>query len=187
VEPADGRLAGPAAGRGLARSVCLIAAVGLLACRPASQDGPDAAPFAERSPLPEPGVSEADSDSLRLSIELPAEARVGEPVPIAFRVENISARPLDLYLRGRTIAFDLVVSGADGSIVWRRLEGEIIPAILRIETLAPGTALLLEHTWDQRTNAGNAAPPGEYTVRAELLTETEPLATSPGRLRIRSG
>lgn len=124
------------------------------------------------------------SDSVRLSLELPDEVRAGEPVPIALRVENVANRPLDLYLTGRPIAFDLIVTDAEGSAVWRRLEDEVIPAILRIETLGPGDTLELERTWDQRTKEGEPVPPGDYTVRGELLTEDEPLTTPEKPLRI---
>jgi hypothetical protein len=130
-------------------------------------------------------VAAASHDSLRLSLELPAEVDAGEPVAFVFRVENVSGRTLDLYLRGRTIAFDVIVTRPDGAAVWRRLEGEIIPAILRIETLAPDEALELADTWLQRSDAGDAVPPGEYRVHAELLTESEPLRSAALPLRIR--
>lgn len=124
------------------------------------------------------------ADTLRLQIEAPEVVVPGEAVPVLLRVENVSGGTLDLYLRGRTIAFDLVVSRADGSVVWRLLEGEVIPAILRIETLPPGAALELRGMWDQRDNAGEEVRPGSYTVRGELLTEDVPLSTPEGLVRI---
>lgn len=127
------------------------------------------------------------SDSLRLWLELPEQVSAGEPVPVTFRVENISDGPLDLYLTGRPIAFDLIVEDEGGTVVWRRLEDQVIPAILRIETLAPGERLELDDTWDQRSNAGEPVAPGAYTVRGELLTEQEPLVTPAVPLRISSG
>jgi hypothetical protein len=129
-------------------------------------------------------ITPAVSDSLRLSLDLPRTVRAGAAVPISMRVENTTDRTLDLYLRGRTIAFDLVVTDSAGEIVWRRLEGEVIPAILRIEPLRAGESLNLEAVWDQRTNAGDAVAPGMYTVHGELLTESDPLATPTERFRI---
>jgi hypothetical protein len=126
----------------------------------------------------------ATNDSLRLHLDVPHTVRVGEPVPIVFRIENARQQPLDLYLRGREIAFDIVISDRAGRVVWRRLAGEVIPAILRIETLGPGGVLTLEHLWDQRTGPGRTVPPGDYTVRAELLTENEPLHSPAVPLRI---
>ena len=126
----------------------------------------------------------ASADSLRLRLEMPERAAPDEPVPITFKVQNVTDRDMDLYLTGRPIAFDLIVTGEDGEVVWRRLEGETVPMVLRIETLEPGKALELEETWDQRSNVGERVPPGAYTVRGELLTEGEPLATPDSNLRI---
>jgi hypothetical protein len=125
-----------------------------------------------------------NADTLALQLDAPAEVAPGEPLVITLRVENVSGAPLDLYLRGRTIVFDLVVSRPDGTIVWRRLEDEVVPAILRIERLEPGAFLELSDTWNQRSGAGHRLPPGDYTVHGELLTEGEPLVTRRVPLRI---
>jgi len=127
-----------------------------------------------------------DADSLRLSLDLPAEVAPGAPVPITLRAENVAGRPLDLYLRGRTVAFDVTVESAAGDTLWRRLEGEVIPAIVQVRTLAPGERLELRATWGQRRRSGVPAGPGDYTVRGALLTDApEPLQTPPTLLRIR--
>jgi hypothetical protein len=123
-------------------------------------------------------------DSLRFSLVMPQEVRAGQRVPVTLRAENVGGRPLELSLRGRTIAFDVVVSRADGEVVWRRLEGEIIPAILRLEVLAPGRVLELRAEWDQRTNGGLSVGTGRYVVRGLLLTDAEPWETPPAPLRI---
>jgi hypothetical protein len=130
------------------------------------------------------GVSALQADSLELALVLPARVRAGAPVPIRLRVRNRTERPLDLYLRGRTTTFDVVIAGSDGQVVWRRLEGEVIPAIVHLRTLAPGERLEVEAVWDQRTNAGKAAEPGEYTVRGLLLVEGAPLEIGPLPLRV---
>lgn len=124
------------------------------------------------------------ADSLELGLEVQEQARIGEPVRITFRAENMSGRTLDLSLRGRTIAFDVIVSDAEGVVVWRRLQDAVIPAILRIETLEPGGVLEVDDTWDQRTNAGDPVPSGTYTLRGELLTDASPLRTPETSLRI---
>ncbi|HUH13059.1 MAG TPA: BsuPI-related putative proteinase inhibitor [Longimicrobiales bacterium] len=129
-------------------------------------------------------MPDATADSLRLRLRVPGRVAAGEPVSITLRVENRTERTLTLYLVGRVIAFDLVVEDRDGAVVWRRLEDEVIQAILRLETLPPGEALVLEDSWDQRSNAGEPVPPGEYRVRGELLTEGEPLAAPIERLTI---
>lgn len=136
-------------------------------------------PTAEALPVP--------SDSLRLTLSTPDEVESGERVPMVLRAENVAGRTLELYLRGRTIAFDIVVEDEAGGQVWRRLEGEIVPAILRIEPLAPDDTLTLTHTWDQRGDDGRPVGPGLYTVRARLLTEEDPISFPPAALRVREG
>ena len=123
-------------------------------------------------------------DPLRLELDIPAEARVGSTVPITLRVENIGGRPLELYLRGRTITFDIVVRRADGEVVWRRLEHEIIPAILRLEVLTPHQVLELRADWSLETSAGVPVTPGPYVLQGLLLTEGPALRTAPVTLRV---
>lgn len=149
----------------------------LLACGPASTNA---------APLPEDTNLDAGiiSDTLRLGIEAPERVPAGEAVPMTLRVENVSGRTLELHLRGRTVAFDLVVSDPDGRELWRRLEGEFVPAILRLESLAAGEALEFTDAWDQRTGAGERVPTGVYQLRGEILTDGEPLVTPERPLRI---
>lgn len=124
--------------------------------------------------------------SLRLSIDVPAEVHVGEPVPITLRLENVGARPLDLYLRGRTIAFDVLVTRDDGRAAWRRLTGEIVPAIVQHVPLKGGEVLELRTEWDQRGNDGKPVGPGLYSAQGFLPTDAlDPLATDPVQLHIR--
>jgi len=87
------------------------------------------------------------------------------------RVENSSAEPVELYLRGRETTVDFVVADASGEIIWRRLENEVVLAILRIEVLLPGQMIEVGDTWDQRDNSGRQVAPGEYSVRGEVLTD----------------
>jgi hypothetical protein len=131
-------------------------------------------------------VTAGAPDSLGLRLALPAEVESGASVRITLVVENLTGREMDLYLTGRPVAFDLVVTDETGVVVWRRLEGESIPMVLRIETLAPGASLELVHAWDQRTTDGDRVFPGLYSIRGELLTEDGPLATPSRPLRILS-
>ncbi len=127
------------------------------------------------------------ADSLELSIDMPAQVRQGQPVLITLQVRNTTDRLLNLYLRGRTIAFDLVVSSPDGSLIWRRLAHEMIPAIIRVETLAPGEKLALEAVWSLQSNDGEPVLPGAYRVGGELLTDREPLVTPTRPIEILPG
>lgn len=89
-------------------------------------------------------------------------------VSIGIHLQNLGDGPLELYLRGRTIAFDIVIGDATGRVVWRRLEREMIPGIIQFKRLASGEVLELFDNWDQRTNRGNPIEPGAYTVRASF-------------------
>jgi hypothetical protein len=118
--------------------------------------------------------------SMTLQIALPTTVRVGEAVPITLRLTNTSREPVTAYLQGRPVAFDIIVSRQDSSVVWRRLEGAVITAVLQIRTLAPGEVLEFSDTWSQRTNAGESVGSGEYLVTGVLPTDP------PAELRTQS-
>jgi hypothetical protein len=124
-------------------------------------------------------------DSMTLEIELPAEVRTGDPVAITLRLTNTSGKPLTVYLQGRPVAFDVIVSRRDGTPVWRRLEGAMVPAVLQVRSLDPGEVLAFSHRWTQRTNLGVVVEPGEYLVTGVLPTDPPAeLRTEPVPLRI---
>lgn len=120
-----------------------------------------------------------------VSLVVPSSAVAGAPVAIKIRVANETSAPLDLYLRGRDIAFDIAISDSTGDAVWRRLEGEVVPAILQLKTLAPGEVLELSHDWDQKSQRGVAVEPGRYVVRGSVLTDGRSrLESAPAALEI---
>jgi hypothetical protein len=124
------------------------------------------------------------SSSLHLQTEIPREVIVGEPVPIALRVTNIGARPVELSLVGRSVTFDITVSRRDGAVVWRRLERQTVPMILQLRVLAPEETLEVRHDWDQRAERGELVEPGTYLVQGALLTDGAPLSTPPALVRV---
>jgi hypothetical protein len=124
-------------------------------------------------------------DTMTLDIVLPDTVRVGEVVPIVLRLTNTSEKSITVYLGGRPVAFDIIVSRRDGTPVWRRLEGAVIPAILQVRQLAPGEVLEFRDSWSQRTSQGQSSGPGEYLVTGVLPTDPpEELRTEPAGLRI---
>lgn len=129
-------------------------------------------------------VTASPADSVRLELRVPREVPSGRPVPVRLELVNPGSAPATLYLRGREIAFDVVVTRPDGSPVWRRLAGAAIPAILQVRRLAPGERMSFEARWAQRTDAGRPVAPGDYLVKGALLTDQEPLETEPAPLRI---
>ena len=127
------------------------------------------------------------NDSLRLELDFPEEVRAGQEVLITLRAENTAERTLDLYLTGEPPAFDLIVTDEEGEVIWRRLEGEVVTMVLRLEALGPGEALTFSHRWDLRDADGVPVPPGAYTVRGKLLTEGDPLVSRSVTLNVISG
>jgi hypothetical protein len=155
------------------------------ACR--SGEGEMEAGDAEAS-LPDTSMTEHMTrpmpDSLGLELRLPARVRVGETVTIAFFAQNQTQRVLDLYLRGRSPTFDVVIARPTGEVLWQRLEDEIIPAIVNLRTLAPDERLELRVIWEPRNRDGELLEAGAYSARGLLLTEGEPLETPPVSFRI---
>ena len=124
-------------------------------------------------------------DSVAFRVELPSAAHAGEPVPIVLRLTNRSEQPLTLALQGRPLAFDVTVTGPDGAIVWRRLEGAVVQSILAVRTLAPAESLTFVAVWNGRRRDGTPSPPGRYLVAGKLLTDTpEGLVTRPASLQV---
>lgn len=157
----------------------LVLAAVAIACRPGSSPG-----HAARPPSAEALVTGSAGDSLELSLAGPAEVSEGDRVHFTFQARNTASRPLGLYLLGRTPTLDVEVFRPTGDLVWRRLEGEVIPAILQVRTLAPGERIAVEADWDQRTRAGTPAGPGEYVARARLVLEGDSLSAPPMPFRI---
>ena len=88
-------------------------------------------------------------------------------------------------LQGRPVAFDLVVTRPDGTVVWRRLARAMIPAILVLRRLGPGESLEWRDWWNQADDQGQPVPPGEFLVTGRLPTEPGThLASPPAPLRL---
>jgi len=123
-------------------------------------------------------------DALRFTLEAPDSARSGDPIPVVLRLTNPTERPVEAYFLGRTITFDIVVSRADGAVVWRRLEGAVVPGILQVRTLAPGETLEWRDVWRQQTNAGTPVGPGTYVILG-LLPSDAPAPRRTPEVRVR--
>ncbi len=128
--------------------------------------------------------AERQVDSMRVELVVPRKVAVGQPVPMTLRIRNTKHQAITLYLQGRPVAFDLVVERPDGEVVWRRLEGAAVSAILGVRTLAPGEVLDLKESWKQETRMGTRVSPGEYSVSGSVLTDGEPIRAGPVPLRI---
>jgi hypothetical protein len=124
-------------------------------------------------------MTPAPDGNLLVTIKAPATVEAGAAIPITMRIENTSSEPLELYLHGREATYDFIVTSSGGDTVWRRLEGQVVQAILRVEFLAPGEALELHDRWNQRDNGGKRVAPGSYFVRGALLGEGTSMLASP--------
>ena len=100
---------------------------------------------------------------------LPSTAR-GARVRFRLVVTNTSSHAVDLYLRGREPTLEVVIAHETGEVVWRSLDGVVIPAVLQLRTLAPGERLEVSSDWNQRVD-GQLIAPGTYRIRASLLAE----------------
>lgn len=114
-----------------------------------------------------------------VTLDVPGSVAPGATVPIRLRVRNTTTAPLDLYLRGRDVTFDIAITDSAGDAIWSRLKGEPIQAILQLRELAPGEVLELSHDWDQKSQRGNQVPPGRYLVRGEVLTDGQRSLEAP--------
>lgn len=138
------------------------------------------------SPAADDPLSHAESTRMGivLQLSLPGESRVDEPVPLVLRLTNTTALPLELGLQGRTIVFDVIVTGPNDSEIWSRLHGQSLSAILQLRVLQPGEVLELSARWDQRDNSGHPVPPGTYRVQGVLPTEARVMRSEPKSLLI---
>jgi len=174
------RLSSPRSVAPASRAPVLAAVLSILVACGGSPGKGDRAARLESEPRLTPSPS-----GVSLGLELPAKAQAGEPVPITLRVTNESGRRTDLVTQGRPTAFDITVARRGGEVVWRRLEGAVISAVLQVRTLAPGEVRERSDTWSERSNVGKSVEPGEYLVTGALRTDppTE-LRTQPVPLRI---
>lgn len=98
----------------------------------------------------------------------------GETVNFTITARNTGATPRVLnFSSGQN--FDITATPRDGEEeqndtepVWRWSRGRMFTRMLRRITLAPGEEMNWTATWEQTTNNGDAAPRGEYTMRATL-------------------
>ena len=166
------------------QSLAIAAILVTLASR-CGRDRPSADEASRALTRTAPAVDSSRPDSLRLETRVASPARVGEAVPVTLTIRNDGLTPREVHFRGRTIVFDIVVEGPDGHLVWRRLEGAAVLAILRVEVLAPSRELTFTDRWLQQNQTGRQVAPGIYTIHGEFPSDTpEPLRTPSVQVRI---
>lgn len=131
-----------------------------------------------------PGGQYSGVTDLKVRLEAPEFAPWRGRIEYSVVVENEGESTIDAHLQGREPVHDLTVTGKGGEVVWRRLAGEIVQGILRIDTLAPRESLRFAGEWDQRDSAGHYVEPGFYTLQATVPTDTGPLISQDCLLQI---
>jgi hypothetical protein len=111
---------------------------------------------------------------MRLDIAVPPEVRRGDSVPIVLRLIYDGATQVEVPLQGRPVAFDVKITRPDGALVWRRLEGETVTAILQLRVLPAGDTLVFHGSWDQRDVGGAHLAPGGLIVRGVVAYDPPP-------------
>ncbi len=101
---------------------------------------------------------------------------VGVPVTLTFTARNRGDAPLSLTFSSGQL-YDVVIGPPQSpAVVWRWSQGQFFTQALTTRTLAPGEALTLTATWDQRNQAGLQVPTGVYAASAVLLAGGHPTA-----------
>jgi hypothetical protein len=90
-----------------------------------------------------------------------------------------------LNLMGRTPTADFLVTDARSGPIWSLLRGRSMLGALKLYPLGPGQRLQVRQVWDQRSDKGSLVAPGEYLIKATLLTDQPGgLAAPPVRVQI---
>jgi len=126
----------------------------------------------------------ADVKQPAVELVAPSTVSAGDTVEIVLRIRNDGPRPLDLELSGRPVGFDIVVTGADGAEVWRRLAGSAVGAALMLVTLQPGETRDFSAHWDQVDSLGRTVSPGRYILYGILPMGARRVRTSSRELVI---
>ncbi|HUF49852.1 MAG TPA: BsuPI-related putative proteinase inhibitor [Longimicrobiales bacterium] len=119
------------------------------------------------------------TDSLQLTTIVQTPVPAGERAAITLTAVNVSGRPLELYLAGREPTADVVVRDAAGAVIWQKLRGAAVQAIVQLKLLPAGDSLTLHESWDVPDTAS-----GEYLIEAVLLTDAAPLRFPRGRITV---
>ncbi len=114
---------------------------------------------------------------LNVWLEMPAEVRLGEPVPLTLKVRNISEEPVNLF-HGIS-PFDFTILEEDGTEIWRWSRWRVFADVLIHSKIQPGETLEYHATWDGHDQdcrpepgvygmpcQGSLVTPGRYTVRS---------------------
>src|SRR5215211_1785708 len=94
-----------------------------IACSASNTSGagsalPDSSSGAAARPPGTEAMPMTPSTGIHLRVRVPSEAVAGTRIPITLVLVNSGDRAAELYLRGRTIAFDTTIEDAAGIVIW---------------------------------------------------------------------
>jgi hypothetical protein len=110
-----------------------------------------------------------------LVLDVPERVKLGESVPLVWKIINESDCPVTLV----DIGLDFMVTTFDGSVIfssikrWSRFAPPMKPIESTIITLQPGETRAFEGTWDQLDDEDYPVKPGVYLVRGFLWATQE--------------
>jgi hypothetical protein len=148
------------------RGACELGLILLVVATACGINSPGESGRADASRAQQVGIQD-----MTVELELPDTVQLGEEVPITLRVTNAATEPVELWMTGDPVAFDLFVTRLDGTEVWRRLYGEVVADILQQRLLQPGEAIEFSEQWEQRDNHGSPIAPGTYFVLGVVPAE----------------
>ena len=122
--------------------------------------------------------------SLTVSLLAPDAVPSGNDLSFEVVLRNETDDTVVAHLHGREIVWDVVVTDSAGEVLWQRLSGAIIPAILRLDTFAPGESRRFHTTWDRRDPEGRRVGPGTYFAKARVPSDAGDLLSPEVVIRI---
>ena len=120
----------------------------------------------EPSAVADPKLAAATAvvGTVQMRLEVPAASRLATDVPITLTITNGGTEPVELQVSDR-LEFDVVVRGADQSVVWQRSGGgPTVGAGVVSDPLAPGASRRFETSWTQRDGNGRMVTPARYAI-----------------------
>lgn len=131
-------------------------------------------------------IDRLEMQLLKMQLEIPAKAQVGESIPLKLKVKNTGWYPVELTLGGRP-PYNFIVSNEHGSEIWSWTSENPMLLIIDVKTFPPREELEFATEWQQVDSWGNTIPPGTYLVKGVLnLEPPEILETESRQLIITS-
>lgn len=114
---------------------------------------------------------------LSLSLSSPDTTGAGEPVPLRLTLKNEGSRPGGIEFEDYPVPYDLIVTRADGNVVWHRMYGKVVAGSPNERVFAPEDSAVFDTVWDQRNSRGEQLPAGSYRVWGAIVAN--PFAWDP--------